>query len=55
MQLPRAKALANRMAGFVARFKYPAAQFLARNFSVEEYFARLQSGEGPLSVLQSKG
>jgi hypothetical protein len=46
---------------FVAKFKYQRRSipsfksFLARNFSVEEYFTRLEAGESPLSVLQSKG
>jgi hypothetical protein len=45
----------------VAKFKYQRRSipsfksFLARNFSVEEYFTRLEAGESPLSVLQSKG
>jgi archaellum biogenesis ATPase FlaH len=46
---------------FVARFKYgrsskgPFATFLKKNFTVEEYFSRMTSGEHPLPILQSKG
>lgn len=44
---------------FVARFKRgDRASFLAflvKNFTVEEYFARLDAGEGPLTILESKG
>jgi hypothetical protein len=46
---------------FVARFKYARGSrasflaFLAKNFTVEEYFARLSSNESPLAILQSKG
>ena len=46
---------------FVARFKYSRGSkasfisFLIKNFSVEEYFGRLEAGEAPLQVLQSKG
>ena len=45
---------------FVARFKYVRGTkasfltFLTKNFTVEEYFARLES-ESPLEILQSKG
>ena len=45
----------------VARFKYARGSrasflaFLAKNFTVEEYFARLDSKESPLAILQSKG
>jgi hypothetical protein len=28
---------------------------LTKNFTVEEYFARLEAGESPLTILQSKG
>src|SRR5262245_45352452 len=46
---------------FVARFKYrhmSAADFrsfLIKNFSVEEYFARREADEAPLTILTSKG
>lgn len=46
---------------FIARFKYAKAgkgsflTFLVKNFSVEEYFGRLDAGEAPLKVLESKG
>ena len=46
---------------FVARFKYAKGgkasflTFLTKNFTVEEYFARLSAGESPLAILQSKG
>ena len=46
---------------FVARFKYNRGArggfltFLAKNFTVEEYFARLDAGELPLKILESKG
>ncbi len=46
---------------FVARFKYKAGNragfqsFLIKNFSVEEYFGRLEAGEAPLTILESKG
>lgn len=46
---------------FVARFKYAKdgmgsfITFLIKNFTVEEYFSRLDAGEGPLTILQSKG
>lgn len=45
---------------FVARFKYkPGGRgtfttFLIKNFTVEEYFARLKD-DAPLTILQSKG
>lgn len=51
----------NGTSKFVARFKYVRGSkasfltFLAKNFSVEEYFARLDAGESPLPILQSKG
>ena len=51
----------NGTSKFVARFKYVRGSrasfltFLAKNFSVEEYFARLDGGESPLPILQSKG
>jgi hypothetical protein len=46
---------------FVARFKYAKGTkasfltFLTKNFTVEEYFSRLEQGESPLPILQSKG
>lgn len=44
---------------FVARFKRGGRgsflTFLVKNFTVEEYFSRMQSGEPPLTILQSKG
>jgi hypothetical protein len=46
---------------FVARFKYNRASkgtfitFLVKNFTVEEYFSRLNAGEAPLTILESKG
>jgi len=46
---------------FVARFKYVKGSrasfltFLTKNFTVEEYFGRLEKGESPLPVVQSKG
>jgi len=47
---------------FVARFKGPSRgsrgpfmTFLCKNFTVEEYFARLDAGETPLAIVGSKG
>ena len=45
---------------FVARFKYVFFQgsfknFLAKNFTVEEYATRYKNGESPLDILESKG
>ena len=46
---------------FVARFKYVRGTkasfltFLTKNFTVEEYFGRLEKSESPLEILQSKG
>jgi hypothetical protein len=45
---------------FVARFKHVKygrafAAFLRKNFTVEEYFNRLNAGEAPLTILESKG
>lgn len=46
---------------FVARFKYQRgsargfAKFVADNFSVEEYFQRLNDGESPLPIAESRG
>jgi hypothetical protein len=48
-------------AKFVARFKYgrasrnPFMTCLRRNFTVEEYFARMEAGESPLPIAESKG
>ena len=45
---------------FVARCKYGRGKgsfitFLKKNFTVEEYFDRLNAGEYPLPILESKG
>lgn len=45
---------------FVARFKRVAgigsfATCLRKNFTVEEYFGRLDAGENPLPIAESKG
>ena len=44
---------------FVARFKRGGRgsflTFLCKNFTVEEYFSRLDGGEMPLKILESKG
>lgn len=46
---------------FVARFKYNKSSkssfisFLIKNFTTDEYFARLDGGEAPVEILQSKG
>ena len=46
---------------FVARFKHqPRSKntfitFLVKNFTVEEYFTRLEAGEPPLTIVMSKG
>jgi len=46
---------------FVARFKYAKSSkasfltFLTKNFTVEEYFSRLEKGEAPLDIVGSKG
>ena len=44
---------------FVARFRTAGvgsfATCLRKNFTVEEYFARLDAGESPLPIAQSKG
>ena len=46
---------------FVARFKYARSSkasfisFLMKNFTVEEYFSRIDAGEAPLTILHSKG
>jgi hypothetical protein len=53
--------LPNGTSKFVARFKYVRGSkasfltFLSKNFTVEEYFGRLDKGESPLPILQSKG
>jgi hypothetical protein len=46
---------------FVARFKHVPRNvggfrsFLTKHFTTEEYFRRLEAGESPLPILQSKG
>jgi hypothetical protein len=46
---------------FVARFKYAKGgkasfvSFLIKNFSVEEYFSRLENQETPIGILETKG
>ena len=44
---------------FVARFKRGGRgsflTFLCKNFTVEEYFTLLESGEAPLTILAAKG
>jgi hypothetical protein len=46
---------------FVARFKYQKSamgsfiKFLRNHFTVEEYFGRMEAGESPLKILESKG
>jgi len=44
---------------FVARFKVAGvgsfATCLRKNFTVEEYFARMEAGESPLPIAESKG
>jgi hypothetical protein len=46
---------------FVGRFKYGRggmgtfATFLRRNFTAEEYLARMDAGESPLEIAESKG
>ena len=44
---------------FVARFKRGGKAsfltFLIKNFTVEEYFGRLDAGESPLKILEAKG
>lgn len=45
---------------FIARCKYGRSKgsfvtFLKKNFTVEEYLTRLNSGEYPLPILESKG
>ena len=46
---------------FIARFKYSGRDkagfmsFLIRNFTVEEYLGRIEAGETPVGILESKG
>lgn len=46
---------------FVARFKYTLLDragfqsFLVKNFTPTEYFAALDAGQAPVTILQSKG
>lgn len=46
---------------FIARFKYSSRDkagfltFLIRNFTVEEYLGRIEAGETPVGILESKG
>jgi|SanBayMetagenome_1026888.scaffolds.fasta_scaffold179805_1 hypothetical protein len=44
---------------FVARFKRGGRgeflTFLCKNFTVEEYFSRLNAGQAPLAILMDKG
>jgi hypothetical protein len=46
---------------FVARFKYQKSavgsfiKFLREHFTVEEYFDRIEAGESPLKIVESKG
>ena len=47
---------------FIGRFKYVGkasamkfANFLRKNFSIEEYTTRMDAGESPLKILESKG
>ncbi len=46
---------------FVARFKYARSgvgsfiTFLIKNFTVEEYFAQLDAGVAPLTIVEEKG
>lgn len=46
---------------FVARFKYARGAkssfvtFLTKNFTVEEYFGRMDKGESPMEIAESKG
>lgn len=44
---------------FVARFKRGGRgeflAFLCKNFTVEEYFSRLDAGQAPLTILMDKG
>lgn len=51
----------HRQQKFVARFKYGRSgmgsfrSFLIKFFTVEEYFSRHETGEAPLTILESKG
>lgn len=46
---------------FVGRFKYQKSaigsfiKFLRANFTVEEYFDRIEAGENPLTIVSEKG
>ncbi len=47
---------------FVARFKYssktsmgPFATCLRKNFTAEDYFARIEGGESPMDIVESVG
>ena len=47
---------------FIARFKYASVSskgtwitFMIKNFTVEEYVERMDNGESPLAIMQSKG
>lgn len=44
---------------FIARFKIGGAadfrKFLTKNFTPAEYFGRIDAGEAPLTILESKG
>jgi hypothetical protein len=46
---------------FVARFKYKGGNragfqsFLIKNFTVDEYFGRLDANETPVGILESRG
>lgn len=46
---------------FVARFKWQKSavgsfiKFLREHFTVEEYFSRLDAGETPIEIVESKG
>lgn len=44
---------------FIARIRSkhtgPFITFLTKNFNVDEYLARLVTGEAPLTILESKG
>lgn len=47
-------------AKFVARFKYgggsgPFKTFLIKNFTVSEYFEKLDNNESPLTILKDRG
>ena len=47
---------------FIARLRYgatsskgPMMTFLRKNFTIEEFLARHEAGEAPLTILESKG